>query len=101
MLGLDPDQLLDANDTGMKLDQAGGDYELPPELWDAWQCFVATWNQWRVHIGMTDVLYDGIDQGSLFACMQMLGIKKRKQREVFTHMHVLEKEARRLRNQKQ
>lgn len=76
------------------------DYELPPELWDAWQCFQLTWHQWRVIVGWSGFIYDGIDQAGLLACMQMLGIKKSKRANVLMQVQVMESEARRLRNAK-
>lgn len=75
-----------------------GDYELPPELHDAWQCFLLTLSQWRVQVGLTSVFYDGIDRSSLFSCMQMLGIKRRKQRDVLLQIQIIESEARVHRN---
>ena len=72
--------------------------ELSPELWPAWQCFLATWSQWRVIAGMGGVFYEGIDHSSLHACMELLGIKKKLRRETFMHVLTLESEARKLRN---
>lgn len=102
MLGVDPDQARAANqqaahDTGI----TEGDYELPPELWDAWCCFVATWHQWRVIAGWAGFWYQGIDHQSLYACMQMQGIKQKHQARVFHQVQILETEARELRNQKE
>ena len=75
-------------------------YELPPELWPAWECFVSTWNQWRVIVGLAAMHYDGIDHTALVSTMDMLGVKKSKRREVFMHVRVLESEAKPLRNQR-
>lgn len=100
MLGLDPEQARDANQHD-ESDQVEDTYELAPELWDAWQCFVATWNQWRVVVGFAGGHYEGIDHSALHSSMQMLGIRKRKWAEVYHQVLILENEARRLRNQKQ
>ena len=75
-------------------------YELPPELWPAWECFVSTWNQWRVIVGLAAMHYDGIDHTALVSTMDMLGVKKCKRRDVFMHVRVLESEAKPLRNQR-
>lgn len=102
MLGVDPDQARAAHEHAASLQEIPeGDYELAPELWDAWRCFVATWNQWRVVAGWAGVWYQGIDQQSLHACMQMLGIKQKHQAQVFRQVQILEKEAQELRNQKE
>lgn len=99
MLGLDPERMRDANEADA-VDQVDETYELPPELWDAWQCFLTTWNQWRVIVGFSAVHYEGIDHGALHAAMQMLGIKQRKWPQVFAQVLTLEDEARKLRNTK-
>ncbi len=100
MLGLDPERTREANQRD-EADQVEDTYELAPELWDAWQCFVATWNQWRVVMGFAAAYYEGIDHTALHASMQMLGINKRKWASVYHQVLILEDEARRLRNQKQ
>ena len=53
-----------------------------------------------MHTGLASVYWAGIDHSSLRACMQMLGIKKRKQRDVLLQVQVIESEARLLRNAK-
>ena len=99
LLGVDPDQARAANEPEQEPEQVG-DVELPPELWPAWQCFLATWNQWRVIAGMGGVFYEGIDHAALQSCMELLDIKKTKRRDVFLHVLTLEDEARKLRNAK-
>lgn len=99
MLGLDPERVREANDVEV-VDQVDETYELPPQLWPAWQCFLSTWNQWRVITGFAAVHYEGIDQGALHSAMQMLGIKRRKWPQVFAQVLTLEDEARKLRNTK-
>lgn len=102
MLGVNPDQAQAANQHAAPVQElAQGVYELAPELWDAWRCFLATWNQWRVVVGWAGVWYQGIDQQSLYACMQMLGIKQKHQQKVFQQVQFLESEAQELRNQKE
>lgn len=102
LLGVDPDQARAANQQAAS-EQAlpESDYELAPELWDAWRCLLATWNQWRVITGWAGIWYQGIDHQSLYACMQMLGIKPKHQAQVFQQVQILENEARELRNQKE
>lgn len=60
---------------------------------------MATWNQWRVVVGMAALHYDGIDHASLAATMDMLGIKRNKRRDVFWHVRILESEAKPWRNE--
>lgn len=102
MLGVNPDQAQAANQHAAPVQEVpGGAYELPPELWDAWCCFVATWNQWRVVVGWAGIWYQGIDSQALYACMQMLGIKPKHQKQVLQQLQILESEAQALRNQKE
>lgn len=102
MLGVDPDLARASNQhAAPEPEVPEGVYELAPELWDAWRCFVATWHQWRVIVGWTGVRYQGIDHQSLYACMQMLGIKQKHQAQVFQQVQFLENEAQELRNQKE
>lgn len=102
MLGVNPDQARAANqpDTA-KAETYQGDYELPPELWDGWKCFVSTWRQWRIVAGIGGIWYEGIDHQALYACMQMLGIKRKHQAQVFGVVQIMEDEARKLRNQRE
>ena len=72
--------------------------ELPPELWDAWLCFVSTLRQWRVIAGFGCAIYDGIDHAALESTMRMLGINKKHRARVFWQVQILEDEARELRN---
>lgn len=73
--------------------------ELETEQWEAWRCYLATWHQWRVVSGLTGSFYQGIDQASLLAVMQMLEIKPKHRPRVFWDVQTLEDEARKLRNQ--
>lgn len=108
-LGVDPDLAEEANaeidapplDAIEDDEDDGADIELPPEAWDAWQCFVGTWSQWRVLVGFSVVIYDGIDQACLLAAMDMLGVRKQDRQRVYWQVQVMEDEARPLRNQKQ
>ncbi len=74
------------------------DLELSEDLWPAWECFLATWTQWRVITGLAQLFYEGIDYTSLLAVMDMHGIKPKKRRTVLMHVRILEDEARKLRN---
>ena len=76
------------------------DVELPPEQWDAWQVFLGCEHNWRVLVGMSAVHYDGIDTTSMRSVMEMLGIKPRRQRDVFWMVRVLESEARKFLNKR-
>jgi hypothetical protein len=96
-LGADPAQARAAADAGA-LPPEPARYELPPALWPAWECFISTWNQWRVIAGFGDVWYEGIDHAALLSTMKLLGVKKAKRPGVFWHVRVLESEARALRN---
>ena len=108
LLGVDPDRARAANtpagaqsdtsETPQAQTTPQGDYELPPALWPAWECFVATWTQWRIVAGMGGVFYEGIDYASLAAVMDMLGIAQRQRRKTLAMVQVLEAEARVLRN---
>ncbi|MDR0458590.1 MAG: DUF1799 domain-containing protein [Burkholderiaceae bacterium] len=99
-LGADPVAARAAADGGAEpADPEPDRYELPPALWPAWECFVSTWNQWRIVAGLGGIWYEGIDHASLLATMNLLGVKKAKRRAVFGHVRVLENEARALRNQ--
>lgn len=100
-LGVDPDKARAAAQAAEAPPGEDGDedYELPPELWPAWECFVCTWNQWRVIAGLVGLYFDGIDHTSLQSAMDMLGVKKSKRRDVFLHVRILESEAKPLRNQ--
>ncbi len=99
-LGADPHQARAAVE-GAAPDPEPAIYELPPELWPAWECFVLTWNQWRVLLGWGGVHYDGIDHASLAGTMRMLGIKPKRQRETLFLVRVMEGEAKAWRNRPQ
>lgn len=60
--------------------------------------FDALWSQWRMTVGWSRVVYEGIEYTSLEAVMRMQGIAKKKQRDVFWMVRVMEDEARKLRN---
>ena len=94
---MDPDLVKQAQPSEDE-DEQDEDLELPDELWPAWECFLATWTQWRVIAGLTGVFYEGIDYASLLAVMDMQGIKPKKRRTVLMHVRILEDEARKLRN---
>ncbi len=51
-------------------------------------------------VGFAAMYYDGIDSTSLASTMQMLGIKKSKQRAVLMQVRILESEAKGFRNQR-
>lgn len=72
--------------------------EILPGLENAWHCFLATLNQWRVVAGMAGVFYEGIDAAALLATMDMLGIEQELRPELFWQMQIVESEARRWRN---
>ena len=94
---MDPDLARQANEPDQAAEDQG-DVELAPELWPAWQCFLATWHQWRVIASMGGVFYEGIDHTSLHSCLELMGIKKKQRRATFMHVLTLESEARKLRN---
>lgn len=94
---MDPDQVKQAQSPETEDDQ-DEDLELSGELWPAWECFLATWTQWRVIAGLGQVFYEGIDYASLLAVMDMHGIKPKKRRTVLMQVRILEDEARKLRN---
>ncbi len=52
-------------------------------------------------VGFAAMYYDGIDSTSLASTMQMLGIKKSKQRAVLMQVRILESEARPWRNRQE
>lgn len=92
---------MQANQTARAEDSSqDGDFELPPELWRAWEVFTACERNWRVLIGIGLVHYDGIDNTAMQSAMQMLGVKRAHQREVFWMVRVLEGEARKFLNQR-
>jgi hypothetical protein len=97
VLGVDPDQARAAATDG-QAEPEPDELELPPELWQAWECFTGTWNQWRIVAGLGGVYYDGIDASSLLALMDIVGVKHKRRRAVFCQVQVLEAEARELRN---
>jgi len=99
-LGADPAQARQAANDDARAPEPDH-YELPPELWPAWECFVATWSQWRIVAGLGGVYCEGIDHASLVATMELLGVKKNKRREVFLHLRILESEAKPLRNERE
>lgn len=99
LLGVDPDKARAAAEDGAS-EPEPDEYELPPELWPAWECFIATWNQWRIVAGLIGIYYDGIDHTALASTMDMLGVKQAKRRDVFIHVRILESEAKRLRNER-
>lgn len=76
------------------------DYELGPELWPAWQVFTACWNQWRITVGFADLRYEGIEYPALESVIRLHGIPRKKQRDVFWAVQVMENEAKPLRNKK-
>jgi len=94
---VDPDLVKQAQPQEIEEDQ-DEDLELSVDLWPAWECFLATWTQWRVIAGFTQVFYEGIDYASLLAVMDMHGIKPKKRRAVLMQVRILEDEARKLRN---
>ncbi|GAB4207996.1 MAG: hypothetical protein Fur0019_13210 [Tibeticola sp.] len=74
------------------------DFELWPEFREAWECFVMTWSNWRIVVGAAALHYEGIDRAAIGATLQMLGVRRERQRSALMHLLVLEDEARRLRN---
>ena len=69
------------------------DYELSPELWDAWEVFNACNTQWRISVGFAAVRYEGLDFSSLEIAMRLLGIQRKKWRDVFWMVRVMQDEA--------
>lgn len=100
-LGADPDRARAAATDGGEQQLQTEEYELPPELWPAWECFLTCWNQWRGVAGLGGVYYDGIDHAALLATMDLLGVHKKKRRSVFMHVRILESEAKPLRNEQE
>ena len=99
MLNLDPDQAQAAHaeaDAASEPDEV--DIEILPGLEDAWQCFIATFNQWRVISGMSGVYYQAIDASALQATMDMLGIEQELRPDLFWQVQICEGEARVWRN---
>lgn len=76
------------------------DFELPPEQWQAWEVFLACERNWRVLVGIGLLYYEGIDNTAMHSAMQMLGVKRREQRNVLWMVRVLEGEARKFLNQR-
>lgn len=74
-------------------DSEGGDFELSPPEWQAWQVFSACATQWRVLLGLGMVHYEGIDYGSLQAVIALQGIRRKHHPRVFWMVRVLEAEA--------
>ena len=70
-----------------------GDVELSADEWQAWEVFRACETNWRVLIGIGLVHYEGIEYASLAAVMDMLAVPKKRRRDVFWMVRVLEGEA--------
>ena len=92
---------MQANQTARAEDSSqDGDFELPPELWRAWEVFTACERNWRVLIGIGLAHYDGIDASAMQSVMHMLSVKPKHRRNVFWMVRVLEDEARKFLNQR-
>ena len=101
MLGLDPDLAEEAcEDDTAHQEPDQDDVEILPGLEHAWQCFLATFNQWRVIAGLGSVYYQAIDAAALQATMDMLGIEQELRPELFWQVQICEGEARELRNKR-
>ena len=70
-----------------------GDYELWPEHQDAWEVFLDCEGQWRVVAGMGGVWFQALESASVQSSLVMLGIAKKRWREVRGQVRVLECEA--------
>jgi hypothetical protein len=87
-LGIDPSCIVSevANDGGPP----------PFELWaeheDAFEVFHACRTQWRVAVGFGGVWYQGLDFAAVDVAMRRLGVSRKRQREVFLQLQVMEDE---------
>ncbi|KLN57618.1 DUF1799 domain-containing protein [Variovorax paradoxus] len=87
-LGIDPVQLVS------QIAKEGGPppFELWPEHLDAYEVFFACRRQWRVEVGMGGAYFQGLDFSAVDVVMKHLGIPRKRQREVFLQVQVMEDE---------
>ncbi|KWH57882.1 DUF1799 domain-containing protein [Burkholderia cepacia] len=73
------------------------DFEVLPPNWTAVQLFVALTTQWRcVGLGTmtrSQIVRTGIDYVAVEPVMRVMGIKRRRQREAFEQLQVMEQAA--------
>jgi len=70
-----------------------GDYELWPEHQDAWEVFLDCKGQWRVVAGMGGVWFQALESASVESSLRVLGVPRKRWREVREQVRVLEDEA--------
>lgn len=92
--GFDPDSVEAARDEEAEKMQFG----IHADNWVLLGVFLALATQWRVAIGLTGIVYLGVDYGALPAVMQMLGIPRTKHSETFAAVRLMEAAALAIRN---
>lgn len=67
-----------------------GDYELWPEHQDAWEVFLDCEGQWRVVAGLGGVWFQALEAASVESSLAMLGVARKRWREVREQVRELE-----------
>lgn len=69
--------------------------ELPiwPENWPTAQLFMALQTQWRIALGMGQVVWLGLDYAAAQAAMQLLAVPRKDRQEIFAGLCVMERAA--------
>lgn len=94
-LGIDIDRLIPPEEQLA----APKDYELWPQHARAWQLFVASATQWRLVMGMNGAYWMGLEMPGVDVIRKAHGISDQDWSEVLNQLQVLEREAKRLRNE--
>ncbi|WP_185640590.1 DUF1799 domain-containing protein [Burkholderia sp. Bp9142] len=73
------------------------DFEVLPENWEAVELFVAVGTQWRKSVVASlnggGVIYEGLDYPAVEAAMRMFGFRRKRHRELFAAVRVMERAA--------
>ena len=68
-----------------------------PENWEAVELFVAVGTQWRKSVVASlnggGVIYEGLDYPAVEAAMRMFGFRRKRHRELFAAVRVMERAA--------
>ncbi|ALP62823.1 DUF1799 domain-containing protein [Paraburkholderia caribensis] len=73
------------------------DFEVLAENWDAVELFAACGTQWRKSVVASltggGVFYEGLDYPAVEAAMRMFGFRRKRHRELFDAVRVMERAA--------
>jgi hypothetical protein len=97
-LGVDPDKALAMRPQHTQQPDLGGDIEIDPMWWPAWQLFLDTLNDWNVWVGLGGVWFEGLKVQAVESAMNIRRIRPRHRELLWWGLKVMEAEARVVRN---